>query len=101
MSPELKNDNYQIVFKVDKVPTGEHIGRFNEPTVHEVAVIMVDDSVGNRAIKITRQDSTVSKVSIPHRSYDAPQYPLIFWQGQDEYHLNIKQCDPSTGKIDN
>lgn len=100
VSPQLINDNYQIVIRADKVPSGEHAGRFNAPTVDEVAVIVVGDPVENRAIKITRRDSTVSTISELHRSYDALQYPLIFWQGQDEYHINIKQCDPVTGKFD-
>jgi len=100
VSPRLQNDNYQIVIKADKVPLGEHAGRFNAPTLDEVAVIMVGDPVDKRAIKITRRDNTVSRISDLHRSYDALQYPLIFWQGQDEYHLNIKQCDPNTGKFD-
>lgn len=101
VSPRLQNDNYQIVIKADKVPLGEHAGRFNAPTVDEVAVIMVGDPVDKRSIKITRRDNTISTISDLHRSYDALQYPLIFWQGQDEYHLNIKQCDPNTGKFDN
>ncbi|GFX27281.1 helitron_like_N domain-containing protein [Trichonephila clavipes] len=96
VSPRLQNDNYQIVIKVDKVPLGEHAGRFNAPTVDEVAVIMVGDPVDKRSIKITRRDNTISTISDLHRSYDALQYPLIFWQGQDEYHLNIKQYDPNT-----
>lgn len=97
----LQNDNYQIVIKADKVPLGEHAGRFNAPTVDEVAVIMVGDPVDKRSIKITRRDNNASTISDLHRSYDALQYPLIFWQGQDEYHLNIKQYDPNTGKFDN
>ncbi|KAF8793229.1 hypothetical protein HNY73_004738 [Argiope bruennichi] len=97
VSPRLQNDNYQIVIKADKLPLSEHAGRFNAPTVDEVAVIMVGDPVDKRAIKITRRDNTVSTISDLHRSYDALQYPLIFWQGQDEYHLNIKQCNPNTG----
>ena len=32
-----------------------------------------------------------------HRSYDALQYPLIFWDGEDGYNLNIKQRNPNTG----
>ena len=32
-----------------------------------------------------------------HRSYDALQYPLIFLQGEDGYHFNIQQIDPTTG----
>ncbi|GFT32171.1 helitron_like_N domain-containing protein [Nephila pilipes] len=65
------------------------------PAVDEVAVIMVSDPVDNSAIQITRQDSTVSTISNLLCSYDALKYPLIFWQGQDEYNLNIKQWDPS------
>ncbi|XP_063993418.1 uncharacterized protein LOC135171058 [Diachasmimorpha longicaudata] len=62
---------------------------------------MVGDPVDKRAIKITRRDNTVSTVSDLHRSYDALQYPLIFWQGQDEYHLKINQCDPNRGAYGN
>ncbi|KAE9524196.1 hypothetical protein AGLY_015441 [Aphis glycines] len=58
VSPRLQNDNYQIVIKADKVPLGEHAGRFNAPTVDEVAVIMVGDPVDKRSIKITRRDNT-------------------------------------------
>ncbi|XP_072392278.1 uncharacterized protein [Diabrotica undecimpunctata] len=83
------------------VPLGEHAGRFNAPTVDEVAVIMVGDPVDKRSIKITRRDNTLSTISDLHRSYDALQYPLIFWEGQDEYHLNIKQYDPNTGDYRN
>ncbi|XP_046868470.1 uncharacterized protein LOC124460918 [Drosophila willistoni] len=101
VSPRLQNDNYQIVIKPDKAPLGKHAGRFNAPTVDEVAVIMVGDPVDKRSIKITRRDNTVGSISDLHRSYDALQYPLIFWQGQDEYHLTIKQYDPNTGDYRN
>ncbi|GFX28377.1 helitron_like_N domain-containing protein [Trichonephila clavipes] len=62
---------------------------------------MVGDPVDKRSIKITRRDNTINTISDLHRSYDALQYPLIFWQGQDEYHLNIKQYDPNTGDYRN
>ncbi|XP_072389482.1 uncharacterized protein [Diabrotica undecimpunctata] len=93
------NSDDSKLFLPDKVPLGEHAGRFNAPTVDEVAVIMVGDPVDKRSIKITRRDNTVSTISDLHRSYDALQYPLIFCQRQDEYHLNIKQYDPNTGNI--
>ena len=60
---------------------------------------MVGDPVENRKIKITKQISTVRTVTNLYRSYDALQYPLIFWQGQDAYNLNIKPCDSKTGKF--
>jgi len=63
VSPQLRNDNYQIVIKADKVPSGEHAGRFNAPTVDEFAVIMVGNPVNNRDLKIIRRDSTVHIIS--------------------------------------
>ncbi|GIY01859.1 helitron_like_N domain-containing protein [Caerostris darwini] len=101
VSPQLRNDNLQIVIRADKTPSGEHAGRFNAPIVEEVAIIMVGDPVDNRAIKITRRDNTVHVISDLHSSYDALQYPLIFWQGQDGYHINIKQVHPVTGNETN
>ncbi|GFU18245.1 uncharacterized protein NPIL_604351 [Nephila pilipes] len=55
VSQQLKNDNYQIVIKADKVPLGEHAGRFNEPTVDEVGVITIGYPFVNRVITITRR----------------------------------------------
>ncbi|GIY38676.1 helitron_like_N domain-containing protein [Caerostris extrusa] len=62
---------------------------------------MIGDPVDNRAIKITRRDSTVPVISDLHDIplmilHDIP-LPLIFWQGQDGYHINIKQVNPVTG----
>ncbi|GIX84442.1 helitron_like_N domain-containing protein [Caerostris darwini] len=62
---------------------------------------MVGNPVDNIAIKITRCDSAVHVISDLHRSYDALQYPLIFWQGQDGYHINIKLVNPVTGNETN
>lgn len=37
----MSSDNYAVVIKVDKIPTGEHGGRFNAPTINEVGVVIV------------------------------------------------------------
>jgi hypothetical protein len=63
---------------MDKIPSGEHAGGFNAPTVDGFAVITVGDTADKRDIKIIRRGSTVNIISDPHRSYDALQYPLIF-----------------------
>ncbi|GFT20631.1 uncharacterized protein NPIL_651701 [Nephila pilipes] len=39
MSPELKNDNYQIVIKANKGPLGEHVSRFKAPTVMKLLLL--------------------------------------------------------------
>lgn len=97
LSNRLQNDNYVIVIKADKVPYGEHAGTYNVPTVNEVAVVMAGDPSERRDIRIQRRDNTVQIIQDNHRSYDALQYPLIFWEGEDGYHLNIKQRNPTTG----
>ena len=99
VSSRLQNDNYMIVIKADKVPFGEHAGRYNTPTINEVAVVMVGDVYERRDIRIQRRDNTVQTIQDSHRCYDALQYPLIFWKGEDGYHFNIKQRNPTTGTI--
>jgi len=50
VSNRLQNDIYMIVIKADKVPSGEHVGRYNAPTVNEVAVVMVGNTYERRVI---------------------------------------------------
>ncbi|GBP94147.1 hypothetical protein EVAR_57562_1 [Eumeta japonica] len=35
-------------------------------------------------------------VNETHRLYDALQYPIIYWQGQDGYDITLKMVDPIT-----
>ena len=72
-------------------------GTYNIPTVNEVAVVMAGDPCECRDIRILRRDNTMQIIQDNHRSYNALQYPLIFWDGKDGYQLNIKQRNPSTG----
>ena len=58
---------------------------------------MAGDSCERRDIRIQRRDNTMQIIQDKHRSYDALQYPLVFWDGEDGYHLNIKQRNPTTG----
>lgn len=99
VSDRLLNDNYMIVIKADKAPVGEHARRFNAPTVNEVGVVMVGDVFERRDIRIMRRDNTLQTIQDTHRSYDALQYPLIFWEGEDGYHINIKQRNAATGEF--
>jgi hypothetical protein len=92
-SYRLQNDNYIIVIKADKVPYGEHAGTYNVPTVNEVAVAMAGDPCERRDIRKQRRDITMQIIQYNLRSYDALQYAMIFWDGEDGYHLNIKRRD--------
>ncbi|XP_014759581.2 uncharacterized protein LOC26515330 [Drosophila ananassae] len=94
---QLQSDNHAIVINPDKTPAGEHIRRFNAPVVDDVAGIMVGDCTAAREIVIRRRNNNLQFISDTHRSYDALQYPLIFWKGQDGYCINIKQRDTVSG----
>lgn len=45
-----------------------------------------------------RRDNSLRRISEVHPSYDALQYPLILWRGQDTYHIDMRQIDPDTGE---
>ncbi|CAD7001389.1 unnamed protein product [Ceratitis capitata] len=80
---QLQSDNHTIVINPDKTLAGEHIRRFNAPVVDDVAGIMVGDFTAAREIVIRRRNNNLQFIADTHRSYDALQYPLIFWKGQD------------------
>ena len=62
------------------------------PTIDEGDVVIIGENLQSRDIVPHRRD-----VYETHRSYDALQYPLIFWQGEDGYHINIKIVNEVTG----
>lgn len=95
---QMPSDNHKIVIRADKTPVGEHARRFNAPTMNDVAIVIVGDQFQNRDIVLHRRNEQLMRVSETHRSYDALQYPILFWKGDDGYHLNIKMIHPITGK---
>lgn len=93
----MPSDSNNIVIRADKTPAGEHARRFNSPTIDEVAMVVVGENLQSRDIVLHRRNNELKRVSETHRAYDALQYPLIFWQGEDGYHFNIKMINPTTG----
>ncbi|GFW08930.1 ATP-dependent DNA helicase [Trichonephila clavipes] len=79
---KLQSDNHAIVINLDKTPAGEHIRRFNAPVVDDVAGILVGDRTATREIVI-RRNNNLEFIADTHRSYDALQYPLMFWTEAD------------------
>ncbi|XP_055910737.1 uncharacterized protein LOC129945100 [Eupeodes corollae] len=94
---QMPSDSHRIVIRADKAPGGIHAGRLNAPTIDEVAVLIVDEGASSRDIVLLRRDQSVVHVSETHRCYDALQYPILFWQGEDGYHFNIKMKHRLTG----
>ncbi|XP_028966748.1 uncharacterized protein LOC114828104, partial [Galendromus occidentalis] len=87
----MPTDDYVVVIKADKTP-GEHAGRFNAPTSDEVAIVIVGEEFNSRDIVLRRRDGCLKRVSETH----ALQHPLLFWQGEDGYHFNLRMRNPGT-----
>ncbi|XP_075977347.1 uncharacterized protein LOC142977354 [Anticarsia gemmatalis] len=94
---QMPSDTHKFVIRADCTPTGEHVRRFNAPTVNDVAAIIVGDPTKSRDIVVQRRSNIMHRVNETHRLYDALQYPIIYWQGQDGYDITLKMVDPITG----
>ncbi|GFW42940.1 helitron_like_N domain-containing protein [Trichonephila clavipes] len=90
----MPSDTYRIVIRADKISAGEHVRRFNAPTVDEVAIIIVGNQFQPRDIVLHRRNEQLTKVAETHRCCDALQYPIIFWDGADGYNFNVKMVNP-------
>ncbi|UYV61741.1 hypothetical protein LAZ67_1006243 [Cordylochernes scorpioides] len=92
----LPSDAYRVVVNADSTPPGQHPRRYNAPTANEVAVVLTGNQFGSRDIVLHQRDNLLQHVSNTHRFYDALQYPLIFWKGQEGNSFHIPQIDPNT-----
>jgi hypothetical protein len=91
----MPNNDYKVVIRVDKRPASTHEWTFNAPTIDKVAILIVGENVGTHDIVLTCRDTgQLQQRYETHRSYNALQYPLMFWQGDDGYHFNIKMINP-------
>ena len=91
-------EEFKVVIRPDKKPSGEHERRFNAPVTDEVAVILVGEEHGSRDIVLSLRSGQLKRIAETHRAYDSLQYPLIFWGGQDGYNFALRQVDPTTGQ---
>lgn len=96
---QMPSDDYKVVIKADKAPVGQHERRYNAPTIDEVAIVIVGEQFESRNIILHRRNENIRRNAETHRSYDALQYPILFWQGEDGYHFNIKEINAKTGNF--
>ena len=82
--------NVKIVINETKRPSGEHSRRYNRPLSDDMAVLMPSDATSNRDIVLHYRDGGLQHISELHRGYDPLQYPLLFPNGTDGWHVNLK-----------
>ncbi|GFW07214.1 ATP-dependent DNA helicase [Trichonephila clavipes] len=68
----------KAVINAERKPFGEHKGRFTAPQTKEVAVVIVGQEFEKRDIVLSCRSE-----SMRHCAYDALQYPLMFFRGED------------------
>ncbi|GBP84931.1 hypothetical protein EVAR_59618_1 [Eumeta japonica] len=69
----MPSDTHKFVITADCTPTGEHVRRFNAPTVNDVAAIIVGGPTKSRDIVVQRRSNIMHRVNETHRLYDALQ----------------------------
>ncbi len=102
---ELGRDNaptdpYRIVIYADKRPANEHMRRQNGPSCSEIAALIFgteDGMIRKRSIFVrervqdnSNRNEVLDKVSISHRSYDPLSYFMLFPNGTDGLHPELR-----------
>ncbi|XP_049316944.1 uncharacterized protein LOC125779714 [Bactrocera dorsalis] len=95
----MPSDHHKIVIRADRTPFGEHERRFNAPTIDEVAIVIRGDQFQSHDIILHRRNDQLQPVSELYRSYDALQYPILHWKGDDGYNINMPMIDPRTEEV--
>ena len=62
---------------------------------------MSGNEFGKRDIVLQKRTGILQRVADTHRSYDALQYPIIFWQGEDGYYFGIQQVEQTEKRTQN
>ena len=99
-------EQYRMVIHADRRPSEAHRGRYNGPSTSEVAAIIPgseDGQIGKRDIVLrrigvlnTNGNEVLDTLSVSHRSYDPLCYVLLFPDGRDGWHPELRQ--PGTAR---
>ena len=56
-------DTHKIVIHADKIPSGEHVRRYNAPTIDEMAIVIVADQFLPRDIVLHLRNDEIHSFS--------------------------------------
>lgn len=100
-SQEYENmENLNIVIHAERVTYGNHPGRFNASSFNEVGIVIDGQQFEKRDIVLNGRNNTLKRINELHRSYDALQYLLMFYRGEDGHNIAIPKFDPMKNQAD-
>ena len=90
---DLSDPGKRVVIKVDKHTNRYHKGTLNAPKGPDFAAVVSDEhSRGeHRHIQLHYKGGQMQYINELHGSYDALQYPLILFNGQDGFDVDKKK----------
>ncbi|GBP29213.1 hypothetical protein EVAR_20575_1 [Eumeta japonica] len=90
----MPSDTHKFVIRADCTPTGEHVRRFNAPTVNDVAAILLAIQLNHETLSFKKQYHASCKRDTSF--VRCVTISIIYWQGQDGYDITLKMVDPIT-----
>lgn len=79
--PGMQLEDARIIIRGERIYSNLDPRQLNAPVQDEVAIVLVNGSTFNRDIILRRRGGMMERIKELHPSYDALQYPLIFWEG--------------------
>ena len=67
----MPTDTHIIVISADETPPGQHVRRYNAPSIDDVAIVMVSDQFSPRDIILHKRNAQLVRIVETHRCYDA------------------------------
>jgi len=62
----MPTDTHKIVISADKTPPGQHVRKYNAPTIDEVAIVMVGDQFLPRDIILHKRNAQLVRIAETH-----------------------------------
>ena len=82
------SDSTRIVIHEDRVPAGEHRGRFNRPQTHEVYALLPEQNLNeSRDVILHVKEGGLQRISELSPAYDCVSYPLLLPMGTGGWSL--------------
>ncbi|KAF8789768.1 hypothetical protein HNY73_007681 [Argiope bruennichi] len=96
----MPDESCKVVVHPYRMPRRQHERRYNVPTSIEIAVVIAGSkqtTPRDIVLRVLRaSDGILSRIADTHRSYDALEYPIIFWKGQEGYPFDIHLINPNS-----